>query len=151
MFSGLEQPVFCTSDMTLPTPLRARGALRQNYGMKRTLLFVLAFIAVGPVALEAQEPMELNELVQRDDIYLTPETFQPYTGPVFLMRNPSMVGLWAGLRNGKWHGLYELYHDETGQLISKGEFRDGEQCGEWLEEGRAVTYPPCPPGPEVGN
>ena len=47
MFSGLEQPVFCTSDMTLPTPLRARGALKQNYGMKRTLLFALALIAVG--------------------------------------------------------------------------------------------------------
>ena len=84
--------------------------------MKRTLLFVLAFMAVGRLSLEAQEPMELNELVQRGDIYLAPETFQPYTGPVFIMRNPSMVGLWASLRNGKWHGPYELYHDETGQL-----------------------------------
>ena len=114
--------------------------------MKRTLLFVLAFMAVGRLSLEAQEPMELNELVQRGDIYLAPETFQPYTGPVFIMRNPSMVGLWATLRNGKWHGPYELYHDETGQLISKGEFRDGEQCGEWLEGGEMISSPPCPTG-----
>ena len=114
--------------------------------MKRTLLFVLSLISVGGLTLEAQEPMELNELVQRGDIYLAPETFQPYTGPVFIMRNPSMVGLWASLRNGKWHGPYELYHDETGQLISKGEFRDGEQCSEWLEEGEVTSYPPCPTG-----
>ena len=66
--------------------------------------------------------------------------------PVVLMRNPSMVGLWATLRNGKWHGPYELYHDETGQLVSKGEFRDGEQCGEWLEEGETVSYTPCATG-----
>ena len=114
--------------------------------MKRTLLFVLSLISVGGLTLEAQEPMELNELVQRGDIYLTPETFQPYTGPVFIMRNPSMVGLWASLRNGKWHGPYELYHDETGQLISKGEFRDGDRCGEWLEAGEMISYPPCPTG-----
>ena len=111
--------------------------------MKKTLLSILFFMMVGQMSLRAQEPMELNELVQRGDLYLVPETFQPYTGPVFIMRNPSMVGLWASLRNGKWHGPYERYHAETGQLIRKGEFRNGEQCGEWLEEGEAVSYPPC--------
>ena len=83
--------------------------------MKRTLLFVLAFMAVGQMGLRAQDPMELNELVQKGDLYLVPETLLPYTGPVFIMRNPSMVGLWATMRNGKWHAPYELYHDETGQ------------------------------------
>jgi len=29
--------------------------------MKRTLLFVLAFMAVGQMGLRAQDPMELNE------------------------------------------------------------------------------------------
>jgi len=111
--------------------------------MKNTLIFVFTFLVVGLVKVNAQEPMVLSELVQSEGLYLMPETFEPYTGPVVLMRNPSMVGLWASLKNGKWHGPYEHYHDETGQLIRQGEFRNGEQCGEWLEEGKAVSYPPC--------
>jgi hypothetical protein len=28
-------------------------------------------------------------------------------------------------------------------LRSKGTFKDGEQCGEWIEFGETVTYDPC--------
>ena len=36
------------------------------------------------------------------------------------------------------------YH-ENGQLEARGTFNMGERCGEWIIEGEAQTYPPCPP------
>ena len=39
-------------------------------------------------------------------------------------------------------GPYEEYH-EDGQLNEKGTLKDGEECGEWTEDGQTVTYDPC--------
>jgi len=39
-------------------------------------------------------------------------------------------------------GPFETYYD-NGQVELKGTFKDGEPCGEWLEEGETVTYDPC--------
>ena len=47
-------------------------------------------------------------------------------------------------------GPYENYR-ENGQLRSKGTMKDGEKCGEWVEEGETVTYDPCPPDLEGGS
>ena len=91
--------------------------------MKKTLLFVLALIAVGSGHADAQARQDLSDLVQRGDTYLTPGTLEPYTGPVVLMQSPNMVGTWASLRNGKFHGPYEVYY-ENGQLRAKGTFKD---------------------------
>jgi hypothetical protein len=44
----------------------------------------------------------------------------------------------------------EFYH-ENGQLQQKGVWNMGEACGEWIVEGDARTYPPCPPDLEDGN
>ena len=30
-----------------------------------------------------------------------------------------------------------------GQLWFKGTFKNGEECGEWFEQGETVTYDPC--------
>ena len=38
-----------------------------------------------------------------------------------------------------------------GQFLEKGTFNMGERCGEWIEDGETVTYPPCPPGLADGN
>jgi hypothetical protein len=53
-------------------------------------------------------------------------------------------------KDGKLDGPFESYH-ENGQLVWKGTYNMGEECGEWIEEGETVTYPPCPPGLEDGN
>ena len=50
------------------------------------------------------------------------------------------------IKDGPWEGYYD-----NGQLMSKGIYKDGEKCGEWLEEGETVTYDPCPPCLEDGN
>jgi hypothetical protein len=53
-------------------------------------------------------------------------------------------------KDAKREGPYESYH-ENGQLNEKGTHKDGEPCGEWVEDGDPVTYDPCPPDPEGGN
>ena len=35
-------------------------------------------------------------------------------------------------------------YDENGQLMVKGTYKDGEMCGEWLDEGETVTSPTTP-------
>ena len=39
-------------------------------------------------------------------------------------------------------GPYESYH-ESGQLCLRGTYNMGVKCGEWIEGGKTVTYPPC--------
>ena len=39
-------------------------------------------------------------------------------------------------------GPYESYH-ENGQLWERGTWNMGEECGEWVIEGEARTFPPC--------
>ena len=48
------------------------------------------------------------------------------------------------------YGPFEDYYG-NGQLERKGTYNVSEQCGEWIEFGRTVTYPPCPPDLEDGN
>ena len=47
---------------------------------------------------------------------------------------------WFG--GGPPDGPYESYY-ENGQLWEKGTFKDGEMCGEWIQDGETVTYDPC--------
>jgi hypothetical protein len=106
--------------------------------MKRTLLFALTLIVVGFGHADAQARQDLSDLVQRGDTYLTPGTLEPYTGPVVLMQSPNMVGVWASFRNGKFHGLYELYHGNgqlSFQITYKDGFRDGTSAN-YFENGQ---------------
>ena len=113
--------------------------------------------------LQELEPKDMGALRGVDGLYLNPEDGQPYSGPVF---GENMGKRMTGsLRDGKWDGPFESYHDngqlrrrgtykdgvedgpveeyyDNGQLYEKGIYRDGEKCGEWFE-GRAVTYNPC--------
>jgi hypothetical protein len=51
---------------------------------------------------------------------------------------------------GELDGPFESYH-ENGQLEQRGTANMGQKCGEWIEDGKTVTYDPCPPGLEEGN
>jgi len=50
-------------------------------------------------------------------------------------------GIWWW-KSGHLDGPYEEYWPD-GRARVRGTWKDGEQCGEWLEEGETVTYPPC--------
>ena len=139
--------------------------------MNRTLIIGLVLISMGSVGLGAQEPMNLVNLVQRGDTYLTPETLVPYSGPAFSVfpSDSNRIREQGTLRGGTWEGLYESFYF-NGQVDSKIEYRDGEfdgsferyyfdgkllakgsysmsvRCGEWIDEGgqpTQMTYPPC--------
>ena len=113
--------------------------------------------------LQELEPKDMGALRGVDGLYLNPEDGQPYSGPVF---GENMGKRMTGsLRDGKWDGPFESYHDngqlrrkgtykdgvedgpveeyyDSGQLYEKGAYKDGGKCGEWFE-GRTVTYDPC--------
>ncbi|HIF56376.1 MAG: hypothetical protein ABGY10_08415 [bacterium] len=139
--------------------------------MNRTLIIGLVLISVGSVDLDAQEPMDLVNLVQRGDTYLTPETLVPYSGPAFSVfpsdsnriREQGTLGggTWEGLyesfyfngqvdskieyRGGEFDGSFERYYFD-GKLLAKGSYSMGVRCGEWIDEGgqpTQMTYPPC--------
>jgi|TARA_B100000745_G_scaffold196041_1_gene129139 hypothetical protein len=139
--------------------------------MNRTLIIGLVLISVGLVGLDAQEPMNLVNLVQRGDTYLTLETLVPYSGPAFSVfpSDSNRIREQGTLRGGTWEGLHESFYF-NGQVDSKIEYRDGEfdgsferyyfdgkvlakgsysmgvRCGEWIDEGgqpTQMTYPPC--------
>ena len=46
-------------------------------------------------------------------------------------------------KDGELHGPFEAYH-ENGQLMYKGTLHMGEECGKWTQDGKTVTYDPCP-------
>ena len=49
----------------------------------------------------------------------------------------SLIGVVLVVGCGPPDGPYEEYYD-NGQLRIKGTYKDGEKCGEWLEEGETV-------------
>ncbi len=139
--------------------------------MKRVLSVIGVVLVVGcgggeprdMETLQELEPRDMGTLRGVDGLYLNPEDGQPYSGPVF---GENMGKRMTGsLRDGKWDGPFESYHDngqlrrkgtykdgvedgpveeyyDSGQLYEKGAYKDGGKCGEWFE-GRTVTYDPC--------
>ena len=139
--------------------------------MKRILSLIGVVLVVGcgggeprdMETLQEPEPRDMGTLRGVDGLYLNPEDGQPYSGPVF---GENMGKRMTGsLRDGKWDGPFESYHDngqlrrkgtykdgvedgpveeyyDSGQLYEKGAYKDGGKCGEWFE-GRTVTYDPC--------
>ena len=139
--------------------------------MKRVLSVIGVVLVVGcgggeprdMETLQELEPKDMGTLRGVDGLYLNPEDGQPYSGPVF---GENMGKRMTGsLRDGKWDGPFESYHDngqlrrkgtykdgvedgpveeyyDSGQLYEKGAYKSGGKCGEWFE-GRTVTYDPC--------
>ena len=83
---------------------------------------------------DAPPPRPLDELVIRDSTYVDPETFLPYTGPVFRMfeTDPEMQQIRGELVDGIWEGELIVYH-ANGRIRYSGSFANGERCGPWLE------------------
>lgn len=83
-------------------------------------------LAAGP--LVAQEPLDLDRLVLRSDVWVNPETSQPYSGPV--------VDTWVNgnlrergtLLEGRWDGIHEWFHF-NGLLATKETYVDGKLHG----------------------
>jgi hypothetical protein len=74
--------------------------------MKRFLAPILLLTFLFP-SLAYGETM--NDLVKRDDVYFKKLTDVPFTGKVTGKSQGS-------LKNGKWDGLWVLYHDNTNKM-----------------------------------
>ena len=132
-------------------------------------LMVVGLSLTLPVSVMGQERVDLSTLVKQGDQYLVPGSLDPYTGPFVQYRSPTVISIWGQFRNGYLHGPFERYYEngqlsqkgsfsngkmdgpweeyyENGQLDWKGSFFNGEPCGEFIDDGETVTYPPCPNG-----
>ena len=91
--------------------------------MKRAILLLLAVLG-GPSVVSAQEPMNLDRLVERRGVYLDAQTLAAYSGPVVSMWNATQVRERGTLLNGRWDGVHETYYLE-GQLEVRENYRNG--------------------------
>ncbi|SVC96321.1 uncharacterized protein METZ01_LOCUS349175 [marine metagenome] len=64
-------------------------------------------------------------------------------GPFEMYHQNGQIINKSTFKDGEFDGPYESYYN-NGQLQEKGNFNMLERCGEWFEEGKKVTYPPCP-------
>lgn len=130
-------------------------ALRASTGALSLLL------ALGCGAGPARD---LDALVLRDGLYLTPGTLLPHSGKV-TRRFPGEGGgvqVEGTLRDGAWEGEFTVYHP-SGRVRYEGVMSRGAPCGAWVENrpDEATSsvygtlrqelesmglYPPCPGG-----
>tara|TARA_B100000427_G_scaffold266961_1_gene232541 strand:- start:2849 stop:3454 length:606 start_codon:yes stop_codon:yes gene_type:complete len=70
-------------------------------------------------------------LIERNDVYYTKDTNQPYSGPVFALYPDDeffLLEYEVTLKDGKLHGSYKTYF-ENGQIEREGIFKNGVQDG----------------------
>ncbi len=96
--------------------------------MTRTTLFLLGLLVAVPMALAAQAPMNLAELVNRRGVYLHPQTLEAYTGTVVAYHENGEISERGTLQNGRFHGVRESYYLDA-KLEVKEAYRNGTLHG----------------------
>lgn len=88
--------------------------------------FAVSLVVLGVLAMPAatQEPVDLDRLALRGDVWVDPETGRPFTGPVVDMWVNGNMRERGTLENGKWDGVHEWFHF-NGLLATREEFVDG--------------------------
>jgi hypothetical protein len=92
--------------------------------MKKVTLMLLGSLAVAASALQAQQPMDLDELEERRGVYLQRPAFEPYTGPVIARWESGTVRERGTLANGRWDGVRESYY-QLGTLKARENYSNG--------------------------
>ena len=108
--------------------------------MKRILSLIGVVLVVGcgsPPDGPFEEYYDNGQLMEKG-IWKDGERDGPYEG----YWDNGQLKLKRTYKNGDLDGPFERYHD-NGELVSRGTFKDNKSCGEWLSEGRTVTYDPC--------
>jgi len=65
-------------------------------------------------------------------------------GPYEFYHENGQLSFEVTYKDGEPHGSGEAY-SEGGQLLYKGASNMGAKCGEWFENGKTLTFDPCPP------
>lgn len=94
------------------------------------LAALLALTAATSTAADAaaQEPLDLDELERHGDLWVHPETSEPYTGPVVDTWDGDTIRERGTLVDGVWDGTHEWFHI-NGQLATRETWMDGELHG----------------------
>ena len=95
--------------------------------MRKTLLIIAVLMLV--VGCSSPEPINIDELVKKGDIFYTKDTNKPYSGPVFSLYENGQKKE-GTLKNGKEDGLLTAWY-ENGQKKSEETYKDGELDGRW--------------------
>ena len=109
--------------------------------MKHTLLIITALMLV----VGCSEPINIDELVERDGIWHSKDTNKPYSGKAVKYLENGQKDFEVTLKNGKADGKATEWY-ENGQKGFEGTFKDGERIGKltyWYENGqkyREGTY-----------
>ena len=143
----------------------------------RRLLLLLLSLSVTPCGAQEpsdrdREPVNVATLTLEGELYMTPGSSSPYSGPAFAtfptdesrIRERGILkdGTWEGLyesfyfngevdsrihyQDGEFHGSFERYYFD-GRVLAKGGYDMGVRCGDWSDEGgNDYDYPPCPAG-----
>ena len=93
----------------------------------KKLLPLLLLILIGC----SKEPINMNEmLVERNYVYYTRDTNQPYSGPVFKLYENGQFEWEGTLKNGIENGPFKTYHKYYPNGLSiEGTYKDGELHG----------------------
>ena len=109
----------------------------------KKLLPLLLLILIG---CSEPEPINLETmLIERNDVWYTKDTNQPYSGPVFSLYDNGQLLEELVLKDGEFHGLWKVYY-ENGQLQLEVTFKDGKEDGpskEYSKNGQIlneITY-----------
>jgi len=95
----------------------------------KKLLLPLSLILIG--CFKEPEPIDVDMLIERDGVFYTKDTGEPYSGPIFYLHPNDDFFLLSDevtLKDGKPHGLYKEYH-KNGQLKEEVTYNNGEIIG----------------------
>ncbi|MBT8488427.1 MAG: toxin-antitoxin system YwqK family antitoxin [Gemmatimonadetes bacterium] len=102
----------------------------------RTLLALFALLSVA-AACERTEERPVDDLVRQGNVFLDPETKEPYSGLAIATFDdqPGVLAKRLTLREGTYDGPYEAFF-ENRRLSSREIYRDGVRDGryEWYFE-----------------
>ena len=92
--------------------------------MNRITLIFLGLLAGGHSVLQAQQPVDLDQLEARRGVYLRRPNFEPYTGPVLATWDNGTVRERGTLVSGRWDGVRESYY-QLGTLKALENYTNG--------------------------
>jgi len=92
--------------------------------MKKATLIILGLLAGTHAALQAQQPMDLDQLEARRGVYLQRPDFEPYTGPVLATWDDGAIRERGTLLNGRWDGTRESFY-QLGSLKAQEHYTEG--------------------------
>ena len=107
--------------------------------MKKTSLIITALMLVVGCS---KEPINIDELVKKGDIFYTKDTNKPYSGPVFSLYKNGQKKEEGTLKNGKADGKATEWY-ENGHKKYERTYKDGGHDGkytEWNEDGQKKEW-----------